>query len=49
MDIKAQLNQLQVKLNELIAKIDAWPQYMKIGVGMIVLGFILFIIGVLLY
>ncbi len=49
MDIKAQLSQLQAKVNQLIQQIDAWPQYKKIGAAIIALGFILLVIGILIY
>ncbi|MBW2996010.1 hypothetical protein KY332_01785 [Candidatus Woesearchaeota archaeon] len=49
MAFKNKLNQLNAKINQLIAQIKAWPQYKKIGVGIIVLGFILLVIGILLY
>ena len=49
MAFKDNLNQLNAKINQLVNKIKAWPQYKKIGAGIIALGFILLVIGILLY
>ena len=47
--IKIQFSNLKLKFNELIEKIKNWPDYIKIGAGMIAAGLFLFIIGVILY
>ena len=47
--IKQQWNKLQAKINKWIEDVKNWPQYRKIGVGIMLLGLILLIIGILLY
>ena len=47
--LKLQFSNLKARLNKIVEQINAWPQYMKIGVAIILLGFILLIIGILLY
>jgi len=48
-DFKAQLNKIQDQLNQLIEEINNWPQYRKIGAGIIALGLILLILGIIFY
>lgn len=41
--------ELKLQINKLIKQINAWPQYRKIGAGIIILGLFLLLLGIILY
>jgi len=47
--LNAKFIELKIQINKIIQQINAWPQYRKIGAGIIVLGLILLLFGIILY